>query len=63
MTARVARFGLLTLGVVGALLPFFWMLRTAVGPPQNAFGFSANPIPSSIDFSAFGSAWDAADLG
>ena len=54
---------LLFVGVTSALLPFFWMLRTAVGPPQNAFGFSANPIPSSVDFSAFESAWDAGNLG
>jgi multiple sugar transport system permease protein len=59
----VARFALLFVGVVGALLPFFWMLRTAVGPPQNAFGFTSNPLPSSVDFSAFQAAWEEGNLG
>jgi multiple sugar transport system permease protein len=54
---------LLTVGVTGAVLPFVWMLRTAVGPPQNALTMSANPIPASVEFGAFERAWEAADLG
>jgi len=57
------RFAFLTVGVTSALLPFVWMLRTAVGPPQTALGLSANPIPSSVSFSAFEDAYYAADLG
>jgi multiple sugar transport system permease protein len=58
-----ARFALLTVGVVSALLPFLWMLRTAVGPPQTALALSPNPLPSSVSFDAFQRAYDAADLG
>ncbi|WP_018638571.1 carbohydrate ABC transporter permease [Parafrankia elaeagni] len=57
------RFAFLAVGVTTALLPFVWMLRTALGPPQNALGMSASPLPSSVSFQAFESAWRAADLG
>ncbi len=58
-----ARFALLTVGVTGAVLPFLWMLRTAVGPPQNALSLSANPIPASVGFTSFEGAWEAGELG
>jgi multiple sugar transport system permease protein len=61
-TRGTAGFALLTVGVTGAVLPFFWMLRTAVGPSQ-LLSVSANPIPTTIDFSSFERAWVVADLG
>jgi len=47
------RWLLLAVGVVVALLPFLWMLRTALGPAQSILGLSANPLPSSVSFHAF----------
>jgi multiple sugar transport system permease protein len=44
-------------------MPFLWMLRTAVGPPQTALGQSANPVPSSVSFDGFQRAYDSASLG
>ncbi|MEX5707615.1 carbohydrate ABC transporter permease [Parafrankia sp. FMc6] len=61
--SAAGRFGFLAVGITAALLPFVWMLRTAVGPPQNALRLSANPIPSSVGFGAFENAWQAGDLG
>nr|WP_322756576.1 carbohydrate ABC transporter permease [Frankia sp. Cas3] len=57
------RWAFLAAGIGGAFLPFWWMLRTAVGPSQSALGLSSNLIPSGIDFAAFPRAFDAADLG
>jgi len=59
----VARLALLTVGVVAALLPFLWMLRTALGPSQTALDLSSNPLPSSVGFGSFRRAWQDADLG
>ncbi|EFC82706.1 carbohydrate ABC transporter permease [Parafrankia sp. EUN1f] len=61
--STTARFAFLAVGVTAALLPFVWMLRTALGPPQNALTFSSNPLPSSVSFDSFENAWTAADLG
>ncbi len=61
--ATVGRWALLTVGVIIALLPWVWMLRTALGPGQNALGISSNPIPSSITFAHFSDAFRAGALG
>ncbi|TFE35480.1 carbohydrate ABC transporter permease [Frankia sp. B2] len=59
----IGRLVLLTIGIVAAVLPFVWMVRTAVGPRQTALALTSNPIPSSIDLSSFDRAWYAGDLG
>jgi multiple sugar transport system permease protein len=53
LVTGAARWIPLTIGVVVAVLPFLWMLRTAVGPAQSILGLSANPLPSSVSFHAF----------
>jgi multiple sugar transport system permease protein len=53
----------LALGVVFALLPFVWMVRTAFGPAQSAFQLSSNPIPESVSFDAFQRAFTDGNLG
>jgi multiple sugar transport system permease protein len=53
LLGAVGRWVPLTIGVVIALLPFLWMLRTALGPSQSILGLSANPLPSSVSFHAF----------
>lgn len=62
-TARTLRWALLTLAVVVALLPFLWMLRTALGPPATLLGMSANPVPSELRVQNFSTAWNAVGLG
>lgn len=57
------RWAFLVLGVVVALLPFAWMVRTALGPGQNALSISSNPFPSSVTFAHFRDAFDTGDLG
>nr|WP_235825960.1 carbohydrate ABC transporter permease [Candidatus Frankia alpina] len=59
----LARLALLTVGIVAAVLPFVWMLRTAIGPPQSALALDSNPIPSRVQFDSFDQAWHAGDLG
>ncbi|WP_370651413.1 carbohydrate ABC transporter permease [Frankia sp. Cj3] len=57
------RWAFLAVGIGGAFLPFWWMLRTAVGPPQNVLGLSSSPLPSDVGFAAFPRAFEAAGLG
>ncbi|WP_261555607.1 carbohydrate ABC transporter permease [Frankia tisae] len=59
----LARLALLTVGIVAAVLPFVWMLRTAIGPSQTALALDSNPIPSRVQFDSFDHAWHAGDLG
>ena len=49
--------------MIVALLPFIWMLRTALGPPQTAIDQSAALIPSSVTLENFNRAWYDLDLG
>jgi multiple sugar transport system permease protein len=58
----LARLALLAVGIVAAVLPFVWMLRTAVGPPQTALELTSNTVPSRVEFGSFERAWRAADL-
>jgi multiple sugar transport system permease protein len=66
-TGRVAgwttRWSILAVGVFCALLPFVWMVRTALGPSQSALELTANPIPSSVSLQAFSDAFSQARLG
>jgi multiple sugar transport system permease protein len=57
------RWVLLLVAVVIALLPFLWMLRTALGPPQTAIDQTASILPSSLTFENFSRAWNGIDLG
>ncbi|HSP37317.1 MAG TPA: carbohydrate ABC transporter permease [Frankiaceae bacterium] len=59
----VVRWVLLIIAIVVALLPFLWMLRTALGPSQTAIDQSAALLPSSITFDNFNNAWYGVDLG
>ncbi len=61
--SRALRWGLLALALLVALLPFLWMVRTALGPPATLLGMSANPIPAELRLQNFSTAWDAAGLG
>jgi multiple sugar transport system permease protein len=54
---------LLFVAIVVALLPFLWMLRTALGPSQTAIDQSASLLPSSLTFENFNRAWYGVDLG
>jgi multiple sugar transport system permease protein len=59
----VVRWVLLILAMIVALLPFLWMLRTALGPSQTAIDQSASLLPSSVTFSNFNNAWYGVNLG
>lgn len=61
--AVVVRWVLLLLAVVIALLPFLWMLRTALGPPQTAIDQTSAILPSSVTTDNFRRAWNDVDLG
>nr|WP_243407851.1 carbohydrate ABC transporter permease [Frankia canadensis] len=54
---------MLAVGIAAALLPFVWMLRTALGPPQTALSLNSNPLPSEVHLDSFRRAWQDADLG
>jgi multiple sugar transport system permease protein len=61
--AQVVRWILLVLAVIVALLPFVWMVRTALGPAQTAIDQSAALFPSSVTTDNFRRAWNDVDLG
>ena len=60
---RIIRWLLITLAVVISLFPFYWMLRTSLAPDTDVFFEGISLIPSSIDWSNFGRAWENANLG
>jgi multiple sugar transport system permease protein len=60
--SATARWGFLAAGMFVALLPFLWMLRTALGPAQDVLSISSNPLPSSVGFGNFSGALHAGDL-
>jgi multiple sugar transport system permease protein len=57
------RWLLIVIAVVVAMLPFVWMLRTALGPPQTAIDQTAALLPSTLTFDNFTRAWNELDLG
>ncbi len=61
--AWVVRWTLLLAAVIVALLPFVWMLRTALGPSQTAIDQTAALLPSSVTLQNFNRAWYDLDLG
>ena len=58
----ILRWVLLVLAVIVALLPFVWMLRTALGPAQTAIDQTAALFPSSVTGDNFRRAWTDLDL-
>jgi len=58
----VLRWILLVLAVIVALLPFVWMLRTALGPAQTAIDQTAALFPSTVTGDNFSRAWTDLDL-
>jgi multiple sugar transport system permease protein len=60
---HVVRWLVLIVAIVVALLPFVWMLRTALGPSQTAIDQSAALLPSSVTVDNFRNAWNDVDLG
>lgn len=59
----VVRWTLLVLAMIVALLPFLWMLRTALGPSQTAIDQSAALLPSTLTTDNFNNAWYDVQLG
>jgi multiple sugar transport system permease protein len=60
---RVVRWVLLVVAVIVAMLPFVWMLRTAIGPSQTAIDQTAALLPSAVTTENFQRAWNDVDLG
>lgn len=68
MTAHAGRgrAGLIVaVGAVSAvaIFPFYWMLRTALAPPDEVFFRGLSPLPARATLSNFGRAWSGAGLG
>ena len=64
MTAyRVLKWAVLTVAVMVSLFPFYWMLRTAVAPPDQSLVGGIRLWPSSLDLSSFARAWTQGGLG
>lgn len=62
-TATLAAHGVLIAGAVFVLLPFVWMLLTAVRPPEEILSGSLNPVPQRFyGFENFGQALRTAPL-
>lgn len=55
--ATASRVALLTAAIVAVLLPFVWMLRTSIVPPDEVFGLGLNPLPESPTFDNYLRAW------
>lgn len=60
---RVVRWGLVIVTVSVAILPFVWMLRTAIAAQDSVFADGLAPIPDTIALGNFGRAWTEANLG
>lgn len=56
-------YGLLVLGAVFALVPFIWMVSTALKTPGQLFVFPPEWIPNPVAWSNFGEAWTALPFG
>jgi ABC-type glycerol-3-phosphate transport system permease component len=64
MTAyRVLKWAVLTVAVMVSLFPFYWMLRTAVAPPDQSLVGGIQLWPSALDLSSFARAWTQGGLG
>jgi multiple sugar transport system permease protein len=61
--AKVPIYLMLTVGAVFALIPFVWMLSTALKTPGQLFKFPPEWIPNPIAWTNFGEAWDALPFG
>lgn len=63
-TARaVLRWGVVAAACGVSVFPFYWMLRTAVAPPDEVFFTGLSLVPDRASFDNFGRAWERAGLG
>lgn len=53
----------LTLAVILAVFPFYWMLKTSVSPHHEVSTGALNLVPGEIDFSGYQRAWETGGLG
>lgn len=63
LIVRTGTWVLIALAVIISLFPFYWMLRTAVAPADEVFLDGISLLPTSIDLSNFGRAWEQGGLG
>ena len=56
-------YALLAVGALFALIPFIWMLSTALKTPGQLFVFPPKVIPDPVSWRNFGDAWNALPFG
>jgi multiple sugar transport system permease protein len=56
-TRRSLAYAVLTLGGIVMVLPFYWMLVTAVSPASDIISFPPRWFPSHVTFEHFATAW------
>ena len=61
--AKVPIYLMLALGAGFALIPFIWMVSTALKTPGQLFKFPPEWIPNPVAWTNFGEAWDALPFG
>ena len=63
LVAKAPVYLFLTFGAVFALVPFIWMVSTALKTPGQLFRFPPEWIPNPVAWSNFGEAWNALPFG
>lgn len=61
-TATIVSFALMLLGALTMVLPFLWMLSTALKQSNLVFGYPPQWIPDPVDWGNFVEVWDVAPL-
>jgi multiple sugar transport system permease protein len=61
--AKLPIYLFLIIGAIFALVPFIWMLSTALKTPGQLFKFPPEWIPNPVAWSNFGEAWNALPFG
>lgn len=62
-TTRIVAQVLVVLGAIVVLIPFVWMLRTALMPLADIFAVPVIVFPTSIEWANFAGAWDKGNIG
>lgn len=60
---RVTTFGVVASGAIVIILPFFWMLTTALKPPQDVLSVPPQLIPKRISFQNFYEVFERVSFG
>ncbi|MCJ0902441.1 carbohydrate ABC transporter permease [Rhodococcus sp. ARC_M6] len=63
VVVRSSKWVLLAVAATISLFPFYWMIRTALAPADQVFADGLSILPTAIDLSNFGRAWEEGNLG